>query len=91
MTEEDWKANPSAVNKDDDGYEWVIGQCTCGGAIVELAEEIAGIVAEALEQLDNLLCGILLQAFATIVEVGISFVPVGGQLLAAVKLSIQAA
>ncbi|PVH79949.1 hypothetical protein DL98DRAFT_630092 [Cadophora sp. DSE1049] len=91
MTEEDWKTNPSVVNKDDDGYEWVIGQCTCGGAIVELAEEIAGIVAEALEQLDNLLCGILLQAFVTIVEVGISFVPVGGELLAAVKLSIQAA
>ncbi|KAK0122537.1 hypothetical protein ONS96_009579 [Cadophora gregata f. sp. sojae] len=91
LTEDFWKANPNSISKDDDGYEWVIGQCTCGGAIVELVEEIAGIVADALEQLDSLLCGILLQAFVSIIEVGISFVPVGGGLLAAVKLSIQAA
>ncbi|KAH6707938.1 hypothetical protein BKA61DRAFT_697760 [Leptodontidium sp. MPI-SDFR-AT-0119] len=90
VAEEDWKKDSSLINKDDDGYLWVIGQCTCGGAVVELAEEIAGIVADALEQLDNLLCGILLQAFVSIAEIGVNFIP-GGQVLGAFRLSVKAA
>ncbi|KAH9211736.1 hypothetical protein DL95DRAFT_411781 [Leptodontidium sp. 2 PMI_412] len=58
--------------------------------MVELAEEIAGIVADALEQLDNLLCGILLQAFVSIAEIGVNFIP-GGQVLGAFRLSVKAA
>lgn len=90
VAEEDWKKDSSLISKDDDGYLWVIGQCTCGGAVVELAEEIAGIVADALEQLDNLLCGILLQAFVSIAEIGVNFIP-GGQVLGAFRLSVKAA
>jgi hypothetical protein len=90
VDEDAWKKDSSLINEDDDGYKWVIGQCTCGGAVVELAEEIAGIVAGALEQLDNLLCGILLQTFVSIAEIGVNFIP-GGQVLEVFTLSVKAA
>ncbi|KAL2063178.1 hypothetical protein VTL71DRAFT_6250 [Oculimacula yallundae] len=91
LTDEDIKKEPSMIKKDDNGYEWVIGQCTCGGEIVELAAAIAGVVAEALEELDNLLCGIFLQAMVTIVEIGVSFVPEAGPMLRSVQLGVKAA
>ena len=90
MNAEFWTKDPSVIKEDDDGYKWVPGECTCGGAIVELAEEIAGVVAEALGKLDELLCGILLQAFATIAEIMVNVIP-GGQVLTAVKMSVRAA
>ncbi|KAH7323454.1 hypothetical protein BKA65DRAFT_481273 [Rhexocercosporidium sp. MPI-PUGE-AT-0058] len=90
MKKEDWTEDPSLINKDDMGYIWVIGKCTCGGAVVELAEEITGIVADALEQLDKLLCGILLQASVSVAEIGVNFIP-GSQVLGIFTLCVRAA
>lgn len=72
---------------DDDGDEWIPGECECDFPVIE---EIAKVVAEGLAKLDNIICAVMLSAFETVAEIGLSFIP-GGQSVAAMRLAVQGA
>ncbi|KAI0101944.1 hypothetical protein F4776DRAFT_676147 [Hypoxylon sp. NC0597] len=74
---------------DDDGFPWVAAPCKCENEAVEtIATEIIEIVAEALAQLDNILCAVFVSAIKEIADIGLMFVP-GGQAISGVGKVIQ--
>ncbi|OTA62371.1 hypothetical protein K449DRAFT_434033 [Hypoxylon sp. EC38] len=74
---------------DDDGFPWVAAPCQCENEAVEtITTEIIELVAEALEQLDNILCAVFVSAIMEIAEIGLMFVP-GGQAISGVGKVIQ--
>lgn len=78
--------------KDLDGYVYIPSKCECDNPTVEaLTKEIFDVVAKGLEQLDNILCTIMLKALMTIVEEGIGFIPVGGQVFKGFTTAVKAA
>lgn len=75
----------SLIQTDDDGDLWVPTKCKCENKDVEgITNAILDIVVEALEQLDNIICAVMVSAFKSILEVGIMFVP-GGQVTGAMR------
>ncbi|KAL0932163.1 uncharacterized protein CTRU02_213116 [Colletotrichum truncatum] len=68
------KWDKSLIYKDEAGNEWVPGKCECN---FEIAEEILGIVVEALENVDKIICAAMLESFNTILQVGITAVVPG--------------
>ncbi|KAL9617420.1 MAG: hypothetical protein Q9160_007777 [Pyrenula sp. 1 TL-2023] len=81
----------SIIQEDDAGDVYVPSRCKCENKDVEeLSAEIFDILAKGLEKLDNLLCAVMLEAFKTIIEVGIEFVP-GGAVLNGAKAAVQGA
>ncbi|EFQ33078.1 uncharacterized protein GLRG_08222 [Colletotrichum graminicola M1.001] len=79
--------DPSTISKDEDCNEFIPGQYMCE---CDLCEEVASISIEDLEQLDNVICAVMLSAFKTIADVGLMFVP-GGQAPSAIKAAVQGA
>ncbi|XXG95828.1 hypothetical protein Hte_002099 [Hypoxylon texense] len=74
---------------DDDGFPWVPAPCKCENKDVEgIATEIADIVAEALSQLDNILCAVFISAIKEIADIGLMFIP-GGQAISGAGKVIQ--
>ncbi|ORY17841.1 hypothetical protein BCR34DRAFT_10171 [Clohesyomyces aquaticus] len=70
----------STIEKDADGDLWVPCRCKCDNPDVEgIAEAIFDIVAEALQQLDNIICAVMLESFKQILEIGIDFIPGGAE------------
>jgi hypothetical protein len=75
----------SLIETDEDGDLWVPTKCKCENPDVEgITTAILDIVIEALEQLDNIICAVMVEAFKSILEVGIMFVP-GGQAVGALR------
>lgn len=61
--------------------------CKCENKDVEgIASEIIDIVAEALAQLDNILCAVFLSAITEIADIGLMFVPGGAAIKGAGKV-----
>ncbi|KAK1963225.1 hypothetical protein LY78DRAFT_205414 [Colletotrichum sublineola] len=81
------KLDPSTILKDEDCNEFIPGQCMCECG---LCDEISKVIIEGLEQLDNVICAVMLSAFKTIADVGLMFVP-GGQASSGVKAAVQGA
>ncbi|KAI8245040.1 hypothetical protein K4K53_002927 [Colletotrichum sp. SAR 10_77] len=81
------KLDKSLANKDEDCNEWYAGQCTCE---CEFCEEIADIVIEGLEQLDSVICAVMLSSLTSIADAGLTFIP-GGQAPKAIKAIVQGA
>ncbi|WYZ36254.1 hypothetical protein EsH8_XII_000004 [Colletotrichum jinshuiense] len=81
------KLDKSLANKDEDCNEWYAGQCTCE---CEFCEEIADIVIEGLEQLDKIICAVMLSVFTSIADIGLAFIP-GGLSPKAIKAAVQGA
>ncbi|KAI1373844.1 hypothetical protein F4677DRAFT_428431 [Hypoxylon crocopeplum] len=79
--------DPSVIEKDDDGNLWTAGTCVCK---LEIAEAIIDVVIQALSQLDNVLCAVVLTAVTTLVEQGLDAVP-GGASIAAVEKAVEGA
>ncbi|KAK6834141.1 hypothetical protein PG987_008835 [Apiospora arundinis] len=78
--------------KDLDGYYYIPSKCECDNPTVEaFTKEVFEIVAKGLSQLDNLLCTMMLKALMTIVEEGIGFIPVGGQVFRGFTTAVKAA
>ena len=63
----------SLTYQDDDGRAWTPGKCTCEG--LELVKQITTVVIEALEQLDNILCTIMLTTVNAIVTTAFEVIP----------------
>ncbi|KAM5501081.1 hypothetical protein McanMca71_005458 [Microsporum canis] len=61
---------------DDDGNEFVTGECDCD---LEWLGKIIFTVLEGLERLDEIVCGVFVSAFELILDVGLSALP-GGQI-----------
>lgn len=77
------------IKHDDDGDPWVHCKCKCENKDVEnISIAIFELVAEALSQLDNIICAVMLQSFKTILDVGINAVP-GGAALNGAKTTVQ--
>ena len=85
-----WQKDPSIINKDEQGCEWVVGNCTCGGTVGALAGDIADIVVQGLSELTELICVVFVTAFVDIAEVGLDFVP-GAEELGAIGEAVQGA
>ncbi|KAK1672326.1 hypothetical protein BDP55DRAFT_731558 [Colletotrichum godetiae] len=77
----------SLIQKDADGYQWVPAKCFCD---LKVAEELLNIVVEGLTILDKIICAAMLEAFQSIIEVGISFIP-GGAALNGARAAVQGA
>ncbi|KAH8712224.1 hypothetical protein GQ44DRAFT_409889 [Phaeosphaeriaceae sp. PMI808] len=76
----------SLINKDGAGDLWVPTKCKCSNPDVEgISVAIFDIVAEGLSKLDNIICAVMLEAFKTILDVGIMLVPGGAPANAAMK------
>ncbi|KAL7623816.1 hypothetical protein AAE478_005371 [Parahypoxylon ruwenzoriense] len=76
------KIDPSIIEKDDDGNEFTPGECICD---LEAAGVILDVVIQALSELDNIICAVILSAITTLVESGIDALPGGAQVTAAKK------
>ncbi|KAK1851200.1 hypothetical protein CCHR01_06135 [Colletotrichum chrysophilum] len=81
------KLDKSLANKDEDCNECYAGQCRCE---CEFCEEIAEIVIEGLEQLDSVICAVMLSSLTSIADAGLTFIP-GGQAPKAIKAIVQGA
>ncbi|KAI8159249.1 hypothetical protein K4K49_000750 [Colletotrichum sp. SAR 10_70] len=81
------KLDKSLANKDEDCNEWYAGQCTCE---CDFCEEIADIVIEGLEQLDSVICAVMLSSLTSIADAGLTFIP-GGQAPKTIKAIVQGA
>ncbi|KAI1388659.1 uncharacterized protein F4822DRAFT_252789 [Hypoxylon trugodes] len=79
--------DPSTIEKDDDGNSWTSGECICD---LSAAGAILDVVIQALAQLDNVICAVVLTAVTTLVEEGIDSVPAGTSILA-VKKAVEGA
>lgn len=80
------------VVKDLDGFYYIPSKCECSNPTVEaFTKEVFEVVAKGLSVLDNLLCTLVLKAIMTIVEEGISFIPVGGQVFRGFTTAVKAA
>ncbi|KAH7393076.1 hypothetical protein BKA66DRAFT_439188 [Pyrenochaeta sp. MPI-SDFR-AT-0127] len=76
----------SQIKRDDAGDPWVVCECKCSNPDVEgIVIPIFEIVAEGLSHLDNIICAVMLEAFKTILDVGIMLVPGGAPVNAAMK------
>jgi len=76
---------------DDAGHEFTPGSCVCEG-IEEVAETFMGPVIQALQKLDNIICGVFLSAFDAIVQTGVVAIPGGAEIKVAtegVKRAVQ--
>ncbi|KAI1107434.1 hypothetical protein F4804DRAFT_297878 [Jackrogersella minutella] len=78
--------DPSTIQKDDDGNEFTPGTCVCD---LSAASAILDIVIQALAQLDNVICAVILTAVTTLVEEGIDSVPGGS--IEAVEKAVEGA
>ncbi|KAI8957946.1 hypothetical protein F5Y11DRAFT_62453 [Daldinia sp. FL1419] len=76
------KLDPSTIDKDDDGNEFTPGECICD---LSVAGAILDVVIEALSQLDNVICAVVLTAVTTLVEEGLDALPGGASVTAAEK------
>jgi hypothetical protein len=76
--------------KDGAGKEFTVGKCVCDSGAVMLAQAIAPIVISGLSQLDHVFCAVMLKAFSTIAEVGVSFIPGVGE-VNALKTAVKGA
>ncbi|KAI5862436.1 hypothetical protein GGS23DRAFT_100165 [Durotheca rogersii] len=81
------KIDRSIVFKDDDGKEYTPGECICD---LEGASVILAVVLKALSELDEVLCGVVLSAITTLVEVGLSALP-GGAPGTAARRAVESA
>ncbi|KAI2467770.1 hypothetical protein F4781DRAFT_400588 [Annulohypoxylon bovei var. microspora] len=79
--------DPSTIEKDDDGNLWTSGTCVCNLAV---AGAFLDVVVQALAQLDNIICAVMLTAVTTLVEQGIDAVP-GGSSIEAVEKAVEGA
>ncbi|KAI0965026.1 hypothetical protein F4678DRAFT_485624 [Xylaria arbuscula] len=79
--------DPSLYQTDEDCNQWYPGECFCD---CDLCEEIAPIIIKGLEVLDKVLCAAILDAFQTIIDIGLLFVP-GGEASGAIKAAVQGA
>ncbi|OTB16269.1 hypothetical protein K445DRAFT_21907 [Daldinia sp. EC12] len=76
------KLDPSTIDKDDDGNEFTPGECICD---LSAAGAILDVVIQALSQLDNVICAVVLSAVTTLVEEGLDALPGGASITAAQK------
>jgi hypothetical protein len=79
MPESAWKQDPSILEKDSDGNLWVPAKCECGGVIGALTDDIMDAVFKGLDQLDHVMCAVLLQSFTLMAQIGENFIPVAGE------------
>ncbi|KAK1726785.1 uncharacterized protein BDZ83DRAFT_772939 [Colletotrichum acutatum] len=77
----------SLIQKDADGNQWVPAKCFCD---LKVAEELLNIVVEGLAILDKIICAAMLEAFQSIIDVGINFIP-GGAALNGARAAVQGA
>lgn len=75
---------------DTDGYEYLPGKCKCAEDIDPIAEAFAIPIIESLAKLDNIICGVFVQAVVEAVNIGFAFVP-GGQGVTAARTATKAA
>ncbi|KAI1418029.1 hypothetical protein F5Y13DRAFT_34543 [Hypoxylon sp. FL1857] len=66
--------DPSTVFTDDDGNAYTPGTCVCD---LSAAGAFLDVVIQALSQLDNVLCAVILSAITTLIEEGIEALPAG--------------
>ncbi|EFQ31009.1 hypothetical protein CGRA01v4_08551 [Colletotrichum graminicola] len=76
---------------DTDGYEWYPGKCFCAEEIDPIAEAFAIPIIESLAKLDNVICGVFLQAVVESINIGFALVPGAGQAATAARLATKAA
>ncbi|OTA52519.1 hypothetical protein K449DRAFT_440698 [Hypoxylon sp. EC38] len=79
--------DPSTVFKDDDGNAYTPGTCVCD---LSAAGAFLDVVIQALSELDNVLCAVVLSAITTLVEAGLSAVP-GATAVQAAKKAVEGA
>ncbi|KAK8108206.1 uncharacterized protein PG998_010219 [Apiospora kogelbergensis] len=80
------KTDDGEYSSDLDGFYYIPSKCECSNPTVEaFTKEVFEVVAKGLSVLDNLLCTLVLKAIMTIVEEGISFIPVFRGFTTAVK------
>ncbi|TIC95567.1 hypothetical protein CH35J_007896 [Colletotrichum higginsianum] len=77
--------------KDPDGWEWYPGKCICAEQIDPIAEAIAIPVIEALAKLDEIICGVFVQAIVESINIGFALVPGAGQAAASARAATKAA
>ncbi|KAF6798163.1 hypothetical protein CSOJ01_12781, partial [Colletotrichum sojae] len=75
---------------DTDGNEYLPGKCKCAEDIDPIAEAFAIPIIESLAKLDNIICGVFVQAVVEAVNIGFAFVP-GGQGVTAARTATKAA
>ncbi|KAI0900730.1 hypothetical protein F4806DRAFT_166647 [Annulohypoxylon nitens] len=79
--------DPSVVQKDDDGNLWTAGTCVCS---LPVANALLDIVIQALAELDDVICAVMLSAVLTLVTEGLEHVPLGNS-VDAVKKAVRGA
>ncbi|TQN72735.1 hypothetical protein CSHISOI_02734, partial [Colletotrichum shisoi] len=77
--------------KDPDGWEWYPGKCICADQIDPIAEAIAIPIIEALAKLDEIICGVFVQAIVESIKIGFALVPGAGQAAASARAATKAA
>ncbi|KAI1091489.1 hypothetical protein F5B19DRAFT_263676 [Rostrohypoxylon terebratum] len=80
--------DPSTVQKDDNGNLWTPGTCVCS---LPVANALLDIVIQALSELDDVICAVMVSAVVTLVEEGLDHLPGGTRTLDAVKKAVKGA
>ncbi|KAI8259046.1 hypothetical protein K4K58_002896 [Colletotrichum sp. SAR11_239] len=77
--------------RDPDGYEWFPGDCFCAEEIDPVAEAFIIPVIEGLAKLDEIICGVFVQAVVESINIGFALVPGAGQAAASARAATKAA
>ncbi|CAI0652579.1 unnamed protein product [Colletotrichum noveboracense] len=77
--------------RDPDGYEWFPGDCFCAEEIDPVAEAFITPVIEGLAKLDEIICGVFVQAVVESINIGFALVPGAGQAAASARAATKAA